>query len=89
MGKAWADILRLKSLKWELKILELFQFSWVFKFQLPTSLLTNNYGFLGSKQFLMGDKPIEADCAIFGMLAQCLWNCPGSPFEQLLNGNTR
>ena len=36
----------------------------------------------------MGDKAIEADCAVFGILSQLLWNCPGSPFEQLLNGNT-
>lgn len=35
----------------------------------------------------MGDKAIEADCAVFGMLSQFLWNAPGSPFEQLLNGN--
>lgn len=34
----------------------------------------------------MGDKAIEADCAVFGILSQLLWNCPGSPFEQLLNG---
>ena len=44
--------------------------------------------FKGTKQFLMGDKAIEADCAVFGILSQLLWNCPGSPFEQLLNGNT-
>lgn len=35
----------------------------------------------------MGDKATEVDCAMFGMLSQFLWNCPGSPFEQLLNGN--
>ncbi|KAI9557766.1 GST-N-Metaxin-like protein [Daphnia sinensis] len=42
--------------------------------------------FLGTKPFLMGDKAIEADCAVFGILSQLLWNCPGSPFEQLVNG---
>ena len=35
----------------------------------------------------MGDKPTEVDCAMFGMLSQFLWNTPGSPFEQLLQGN--
>ncbi len=34
----------------------------------------------------MGDKAIEVDCAMFGMLSQLLWNSPGSPFEQLLHG---
>ena len=40
----------------------------------------------GTKPFLMGDKATEADCAVFGMLSQLLWNSPGSPFEQLLQG---
>ncbi|KAI9557765.1 hypothetical protein GHT06_014513 [Daphnia sinensis] len=30
--------------------------------------------FPGTKPFLMGDQPIEVDCAMFGMLAQILWN---------------
>ena len=34
----------------------------------------------------MGDKPCEADCSVFGMLSQFLWNMPGSPYEQLLHG---
>ncbi len=34
----------------------------------------------------MGDKATEVDCAMFGMLSQFLWNMPGSPFEQLLQG---
>ncbi|EFX81103.1 hypothetical protein DAPPUDRAFT_303601 [Daphnia pulex] len=41
--------------------------------------------FLGTKQFLMGDKAIEANCAVFGILSQLLWNCPGSPFECFLS----
>ena len=41
---------------------------------------------LGEKPFFTGDKATEVDCAMFGMLAQLLWNCPGSPFEQLLHG---
>lgn len=36
----------------------------------------------------MGDKPIEADCAIFGMLAQIVWNSPGSPYKEALDGTT-
>lgn len=41
---------------------------------------------LGNNPFFTGDKVTELDCAMFGMLAQLLWNCPGSPFEQLMNG---
>lgn len=33
----------------------------------------------------MGEEPIELDCAMFGMLAQLVWNMPGSPFERLLD----
>lgn len=39
------------------------------------------------KSFLMGDQPIEVDCAMFGMLAQILWNSPGCPYEPLFTGN--
>ncbi|CAH1784744.1 unnamed protein product [Owenia fusiformis] len=35
--------------------------------------------FLGEKNYLMGDKISEVDCAIFGMLAQILYHSPGSP----------
>lgn len=35
----------------------------------------------------MGDKATEVDCSAFGMLCQFLYNTPGSPFENLLNGN--
>ena len=34
----------------------------------------------------MGDLPIEVDCAIFGLLAQIVWNSPGSPYEHLFHG---
>lgn len=34
--------------------------------------------FLGRKNFLMGDKPSEVDCAIFGMLSMIYWHMPGS-----------
>ena len=41
---------------------------------------------LGNKPFLMGDKPTEVDCAIFGQLMAFVWLMPNSPFEELLNG---
>ncbi|CAL8096531.1 unnamed protein product [Orchesella dallaii] len=41
---------------------------------------------LGNKKFILGDEPCEDDCAIFGELAQALWCMPGSPYEELLNG---
>eukprot|EP00058_Branchiostoma_floridae_P005815 XP_002591303.1 hypothetical protein BRAFLDRAFT_76753 [Branchiostoma floridae] len=34
--------------------------------------------FLGSKLYLMGDEPTEADAAVFGFLAQILWTMPGT-----------
>ncbi|CAH1251350.1 FAXC [Branchiostoma lanceolatum] len=34
--------------------------------------------FLGSKPFLMGDEPTEADAAVFGLLAEILWTIPDS-----------
>ena len=40
----------------------------------------------GTKAFLMGDQPVEVDCAIFGLLAQIVWNSRGSPYEPLVNG---
>lgn len=40
--------------------------------------------FAGTKLFLMGDRPIEVDCAMFGILAQIVWNSPDSPYEPLL-----
>lgn len=41
--------------------------------------------FLGKKKFLMGDRAVEEDCGIFGILSQVVWNLPGSPFEQAVN----
>ena len=35
----------------------------------------------------MGDQASEVDCAVFGHLAETLWNLPDTPFEQLLNGD--
>lgn len=45
-----------------------------------------SHNYLGNKKFLMGDKPTEVDCSVFGQLAQLFWSSPGSPFDSLLNG---
>ena len=37
------------------------------------------------KPFLMGDQPLEEDCAVFAVLGQVYWHQPG-PLEQLLKG---
>ena len=43
--------------------------------------------FLGSKQFFMGQKATEVDCALFGSLALTLWcTKPDDPLFQHLNG---
>lgn len=43
---------------------------------------------LGDKPFIAGDQPCEADCALFGSIAQCVWAMPGSPYHNLVeNGN--
>jgi len=47
--------------------------------------LQNVSTLLGTKKFILGDEPVEADCAIFGMLAQIVWAAQGSPYEKLLN----
>ncbi|CAL4059754.1 unnamed protein product [Meganyctiphanes norvegica] len=40
--------------------------------------------FLGEQPFFGGDEPCTADCAIFGQLAQLMWNAPGSRYEALI-----
>lgn len=40
--------------------------------------------YLGKKPFLMGDKPCEVDCSVFGSLVQIKYNYPGSPYTDLL-----
>ncbi|CAL4135278.1 unnamed protein product [Meganyctiphanes norvegica] len=40
--------------------------------------------YLGDKPFLMGSEPCEVDCAIFGMMAQIVWNSPGSPYLRMI-----
>jgi len=41
--------------------------------------------YLGEKPFCTGQSATELDCAIFGSLAQLLWNAPGCPYENLFN----
>lgn len=41
---------------------------------------------LGSKKYFGGDSLCQEDCGIFGILAQCLWGLPDTPYEALLNG---
>jgi len=41
--------------------------------------------YLGEKPFFTGQKATEVDCALFGFVAQFLWNSsPGSPLEKLV-----
>lgn len=42
--------------------------------------------FIGKKKYLFGDKPSEMDCAIFGQLAQMLWQSYGNQSEKALKG---
>jgi len=44
---------------------------------------------LGSKKYILGDEVSEVDCTVFGMLANCLWSMPGSPYEKLVQGNDK
>ncbi|KAK7073891.1 hypothetical protein SK128_011751 [Halocaridina rubra] len=39
---------------------------------------------LGDSPYFGGDQPSTADCAIFGQLAQLMWNAPGSQYEALV-----
>jgi glutathione S-transferase len=40
---------------------------------------------LGDRKYFGGDEPCQEDAGIFGILAQCLWGLPDSPYEKLLN----
>lgn len=42
--------------------------------------------YLGKKPYFTGETPTELDCAMFGSLAQVLWNMPSSPYESLFEG---
>ena len=39
---------------------------------------------LGRKKFLFGDKPCLADVAVFAFIAGSAWDCPESPFAELV-----
>lgn len=41
-------------------------------------------GVLGDDKFLGGEQPCTADCAMFGILAQLMWNAQGSRYQALL-----
>ncbi|XP_077990334.1 failed axon connections homolog [Glandiceps talaboti] len=45
--------------------------------------------FLGDKKFMFGDEPCQEDCAIFGQLAQVVWQLSGSPQEVLVKGDCK
>ena len=42
--------------------------------------------FSGSKKFLLGDKPCEEDCGIFGLLAIFFYQSKGFPTQAILDG---
>ncbi|XP_063869247.1 failed axon connections homolog isoform X1 [Scylla paramamosain] len=41
-------------------------------------------GILGDRPFFGGENPCRADCAVFGQLAQLMWNAPGTRYEALV-----
>jgi len=41
--------------------------------------------YLGEKPYFGGETPCEADCALFGSLAQAMWCLPGTWFERLVH----
>ena len=40
----------------------------------------------GKKTYILGDTVCQADCAIFGQLAQFYWNCPNTEAERAMKG---
>ncbi|XP_076090978.1 failed axon connections homolog [Mytilus galloprovincialis] len=40
--------------------------------------------FIGNKKFLLGDKPCQADCSVFGMIGNAYWQSFGSPAESAI-----
>ncbi|XP_063424050.1 failed axon connections homolog isoform X1 [Mytilus trossulus] len=40
--------------------------------------------FLGNKKFLLGDKPCQADCSVFGLISNAYWQSFGSPVESTI-----
>jgi len=47
--------------------------------------LNNISSLLGTKKFILGNEPVEADCALFAFLAQVIYTAQGSPYEKLIN----
>ncbi|EDO46527.1 predicted protein [Nematostella vectensis] len=41
---------------------------------------------LGDKPYLFGDRPVEADASLFGIVANVIWTMQGSPQEKLVSG---
>lgn len=44
---------------------------------------------LGQKKFLFGEKPCLADVAAFAFITSSVWDCPQSPFAELINSKMR
>ncbi|ODM93959.1 hypothetical protein Ocin01_12720 [Orchesella cincta] len=40
---------------------------------------------LGDKKFILGERPCQDDCAIFGQLGQAVWGLPNSNYEKLVH----
>ncbi|XP_050691503.1 failed axon connections homolog [Eriocheir sinensis] len=43
--------------------------------------------YLGEKDYLMGEKPTEVDCTVFGFLCQVMYCCRGSPYLRMLESD--
>lgn len=43
--------------------------------------------FLGNKDFILGDNPCKADCAIFGLLSQMYYQSFGGENETAIKGD--
>ncbi|KAJ6648965.1 Failed axon connections like [Pseudolycoriella hygida] len=41
--------------------------------------------FLGESSYFLGEEPTEADCVVFGFMAQFVYCAPGSPYEKIIN----
>lgn len=44
-------------------------------------------GIEGTKKFLLGEKPSQVDCSVFGMLSQFFWHGFGDPTEEAIKSN--
>ena len=59
-------------------------------FQKRVSIVLYSYMYisvyLGSKSFLLGEKPCEEDCAVFGLLAEFYWMSFGNKAGSMIKG---